>query len=244
MHSRYILVFSMPYRHSCPVCVCPCAGTGIRDDQAHLLFQPFGQLQQFNGGTGLGLYSVRAKAQRLGGTVGFSQNTPKGCVFWFEIPYVAGPASTESSPDVGAVSPPLLPLISPASDLSLRKALTCAGAHTASYSAGQKSNERSFSSLWDAESELSRDSRKPRVKQADAVTSGQPGGGGGGGGEGDASLRSRNVLVIEDDVPTRTLMVHGAGRKIGGKREERENTERNAQRRRDAERPSWSSLSI
>ena len=220
---------------------CACAGTGIRDDQAHLLFQPFGQLQQFNGGTGLGLYSVRAKAQRLGGTVGFSPNTPKGCVFWFEIPHVVGPASTESSPDVAAVSPPLLPLISPASEseFSLRKALTCAGAHTASYSAGQKSNERSFSSLWDARSELSQDSRKPHMKQADVVTSRQPGGGGGREAEGDASLRSRSVLVIEDDEPTRTLMVHGTGRKKGGgkrEREERENTERNSQRRRDTER--------
>ena len=178
-------------------------GTGVRQDQVHLLFQPFGQLQQFSGGTGLGLYSVRAKAERLRGKVGFSQNSPKGSVFWFEIPHVAGPASYCSPPDAAGVSPPLVPILSSAEDLALRKALTNSGTHTASYSAGQKVNNRSFSNLWDASNELSRDDKHKSAKeqtQGEASRCGSAS-------EKDSSRCA--VLVIDDDVPTRLLLVHG-----------------------------------
>jgi len=78
----------------------------VREDQAHKLFKPFGQLQDFSGGTGLGLYSVQAKASALGGAVGVSRNSPKGSVFWFEIPYVPGDLSllAEDSPSLSSTS--------------------------------------------------------------------------------------------------------------------------------------------
>ena len=81
-------------------------GIGVREDQAHKLFKPFGQLQDFSGGTGLGLYSVQAKASALGGAVGVSRNSPKGSVFWFEIPYVPGDLSllAEDSPSLSSTS--------------------------------------------------------------------------------------------------------------------------------------------
>jgi len=81
-------------------------GIGVRKDQAHELFKPFGQLQGFAGGTGLGLYSVKAKASALGGTVGVAPNSPKGSIFWFDIPYVPG----EPEPSLlGEDSPSLTP---------------------------------------------------------------------------------------------------------------------------------------
>mmetsp|Transcript_18530 Transcript_18530/g.24474 ORF Transcript_18530/g.24474 Transcript_18530/m.24474 type:complete len:868 (-) Transcript_18530:144-2747(-) len=63
-------------------------GPGICDDQKKLLFQPFSQLQQDCGGTGLGLYSVSCKAFSLHGTVGVRDNTKaeSGAVFYFTIP--------------------------------------------------------------------------------------------------------------------------------------------------------------
>jgi len=73
----------------------------------------------------------------------------------------------------------------------------------------QKTNDRkSMSSLWDSANELSR--------HHEGATSFEPGKGTGGGetNEGrDASRRT--VLVIEDDVPTRLLMVHGQSAREG-----------------------------
>ena len=150
-------------------------GIGVREDEAHLLFKPFGQLQAFCGGTGLGLFSVLAKANALGGTAGVSPNAPKGSVFWFQIPYVQG------EPEPGDATPSLAAAKARTSD----EALTCSGSATASISAGQTKNDRA----------------SPR--------------GEGGGGRGAEAGRGRStVLVIEDDVPTRTLMLHGL-RKLG-----------------------------
>lgn len=63
-------------------------GIGVPDDQKNKLFQPFGQLQEFSGGTGLGLWSVLEKVKVLGGRCGMFRNEPQGSVFWFAIPYV------------------------------------------------------------------------------------------------------------------------------------------------------------
>ena len=63
-------------------------GIGVPDDQKEKLFQPFGQLQEFSGGTGLGLWSVLEKVKSLGGRCGMCGNEPQGSVFWFAIPYV------------------------------------------------------------------------------------------------------------------------------------------------------------
>jgi len=63
-------------------------GIGVREEDRHLLFKPFGQLQEFCGGTGLGLSSTREKATSLGGSCGVKANHPKGSEFWFTIPYV------------------------------------------------------------------------------------------------------------------------------------------------------------
>ena len=68
-------------------------GIGVREDQVHALFKPFGQLQEFSGGTGLGLFSLSEKAKTLRGRCGMYPNRPKGSVFWFEVPYT--PASDE-----------------------------------------------------------------------------------------------------------------------------------------------------
>mmetsp|Transcript_3975 Transcript_3975/g.9060 ORF Transcript_3975/g.9060 Transcript_3975/m.9060 type:complete len:363 (+) Transcript_3975:1163-2251(+) len=63
-------------------------GIGIEPDQRKNLFAAFSQLQDFAGGTGLGLYSVLKKVNVLGGACGVDSNTPKGSIFWFRIPYV------------------------------------------------------------------------------------------------------------------------------------------------------------
>mmetsp|Transcript_1126 Transcript_1126/g.2951 ORF Transcript_1126/g.2951 Transcript_1126/m.2951 type:complete len:618 (-) Transcript_1126:244-2097(-) len=63
-------------------------GIGIEASQRKKLFGAFSQLQDFAGGTGLGLYSVLKKVNVLGGSCGIHSNEPKGSVFWFRIPYV------------------------------------------------------------------------------------------------------------------------------------------------------------
>ncbi len=42
------------------------AGIGLEESQMARLFAPFAQLQDYAGGTGLGLYSVRKKVDVLG----------------------------------------------------------------------------------------------------------------------------------------------------------------------------------
>eukprot|EP00284_Hemiselmis_tepida_P009560 CAMPEP_0174917088 /NCGR_PEP_ID=MMETSP1355-20121228/2252_1 /TAXON_ID=464990 /ORGANISM="Hemiselmis tepida, Strain CCMP443" /LENGTH=603 /DNA_ID=CAMNT_0016162153 /DNA_START=32 /DNA_END=1840 /DNA_ORIENTATION=- len=72
-------------------------GIGIQEEQRKKLFAAFSQLQDFAGGTGLGLYSVLKKINVLGGACGVEANTPKGSVFWFKIPYVPCTPEAESS---------------------------------------------------------------------------------------------------------------------------------------------------
>jgi hypothetical protein len=42
------------------------SGIGLEKSQMEKLFTPFAQLQDFAGGTGLGLYSVKRKVEALG----------------------------------------------------------------------------------------------------------------------------------------------------------------------------------
>ena len=65
-------------------------GAGIPRDKAHLLFQPFSQIDSSTarqyGGTGLGLSIVRMLADIMGGEVGFESEEGKGSHFWFTVP--------------------------------------------------------------------------------------------------------------------------------------------------------------
>jgi len=82
-------------------------GEGVKDEQKRLLFQPFSQLQDNAGGTGLGLYSVSCKVQALKGTAGVRDNRRAGKVigalFYFTIPYV--PCLEEDGYGVGIEEP-------------------------------------------------------------------------------------------------------------------------------------------
>jgi len=70
-------------------------GIGVKLEHREKLFQPFSQFQAGTGGTGLGLYSVKLKAEALHGKVGYcdlsrgQQSSPdhSGSLFWFSIPY-------------------------------------------------------------------------------------------------------------------------------------------------------------
>mmetsp|Transcript_39279 Transcript_39279/g.76852 ORF Transcript_39279/g.76852 Transcript_39279/m.76852 type:complete len:600 (+) Transcript_39279:184-1983(+) len=77
-------------------------GIGIEEEHRKKLFSAFSQLQDFAGGTGLGLYSVLQKVNVLGGACGVEGNTPKGSVFWFRIPYTPVPSIDRS---VAAANP-------------------------------------------------------------------------------------------------------------------------------------------
>jgi len=62
-------------------------GIGIEQENQDKLFQPFSQFHTGKGGTGLGLFSVKIKAEALGGKVGYidrSQNGT-GSIFWFSV---------------------------------------------------------------------------------------------------------------------------------------------------------------
>jgi len=62
-------------------------GKGIANDKASELFVAFNQLQNNEGGTGLGLVAVKEKAVLLGGDAGFFNNEGKpGATFYFLVP--------------------------------------------------------------------------------------------------------------------------------------------------------------
>ena len=190
------------------------ADTGIGFDpaQTHILFTPFGQLQEFSGGTGLGLWSIKAKANALGGSCGVQPNHPKGSVFWFEIPYTPGPQHVvRDIPRDFLYTPPAAgnaALVSTSHSDDLRRRLTTSGAHTASYSPGQRCNERVQGVLINSMKQLNTsDGTGEDASSLAAVCEGK-------GLERRASgSEPRRLLLIEDDVPTRILMGHGLRKK-------------------------------
>jgi len=76
-------------------------GMGVNAENAHLLFTPFAEFHRGGGGTGLGLFSVKHRAEALGGEVGYINRAEKknggspGSLFWFSIPFI--PPATASA---------------------------------------------------------------------------------------------------------------------------------------------------
>ena len=72
-------------------------GIGLTQIQKEKLFKPFAQAQSHAGGTGVGLFNVKQKALKLGGSVGIDEREDKrqGCVFWVRIPYVPATSNNE-----------------------------------------------------------------------------------------------------------------------------------------------------
>jgi two-component system sensor histidine kinase/response regulator len=74
-------------------------GKGINPDEAHLLFQPFGQLSNKPTGgehsTGLGLWIVKQMIEAQHGTVGINLDAPKGADFWVKFPLVSTPGEQQ-----------------------------------------------------------------------------------------------------------------------------------------------------
>ncbi|SDM73301.1 PAS domain S-box-containing protein [Geoalkalibacter ferrihydriticus] len=64
-------------------------GMGIAEDQQHILFQPFTQIDSSDtrphSGSGLGLSIVRSLATLMGGEVGFDSSRQSGSTFWFSV---------------------------------------------------------------------------------------------------------------------------------------------------------------
>ena len=184
------------------------ADTGIGFDpaQTHILFTPFGQLQEFSGGTGLGLWSIKAKAKALGGSCGVEPNHPKGSTFWFEIPYTPGPQRVvRDIPRDFLYTPQGAGNAARASTShsdDLRRRLANSGARTESHPPGQRCNERVQGVLLNSMEQLNASDGEDASSLA-AICEGK-------GLERRASSSGpRRVLLIEDDVPTRILMGHG-----------------------------------
>jgi signal transduction histidine kinase len=72
-------------------------GPGIPADMQHVLFQRFGRAHARTRpdvpGTGIGLFMCRLLVERMGGRIGYDRASPRGSIFWFELPPAA--VSTE-----------------------------------------------------------------------------------------------------------------------------------------------------
>lgn len=65
-------------------------GSGIPQDQVHLLFVPFTKLSNCDEGSGLGLSICQQLAGKMGGAIRFEHNVPTGSVFTLSIPRSVG----------------------------------------------------------------------------------------------------------------------------------------------------------
>lgn len=74
------------------------SGKGIDESKLMQLFQPFNRLGAEKSnieGTGIGLCIAKNLVERMGGTIGVSNNKDVGCCFWVEFPIVTQTASLE-----------------------------------------------------------------------------------------------------------------------------------------------------
>jgi PAS domain S-box-containing protein len=65
-------------------------GIGIPSESHHKIFGMFYQIQQGQGGTGVGLAVVRKAAERMGGSVGLISAPGEGSTFWVELENAQG----------------------------------------------------------------------------------------------------------------------------------------------------------
>ncbi|NOT30313.1 MAG: response regulator [Planctomycetes bacterium] len=78
-------------------------GIGIPPEAIDKLFQPFSQVNQRSGGTGLGLQISRSLARLLGGDIRVTSEVEKGSVFTLELPLHGARGTLHSLPPRGAV---------------------------------------------------------------------------------------------------------------------------------------------
>ena len=66
-------------------------GVGISDTKAEMIFQPFYQVDHSSSrshdGTGLGTTISKKLVELMGGEIGYTPNTPRGSIFWFNLPF-------------------------------------------------------------------------------------------------------------------------------------------------------------
>ena len=84
-------------------------GIGVTDEERENLFTPHKQVQRVTGGVGLGLFSLRKRAEALGGSCGVESRPDglNGSVFWFSFPYCPGtpcPCSISSPHSVASIT--------------------------------------------------------------------------------------------------------------------------------------------
>jgi signal transduction histidine kinase len=74
------------------------SGKGIDESKLMQLFQPFNRLGAEKSnieGTGIGLCIAKNLVERMGGTIGVSNNKDVGCCFWVEFPIIPQPVTLE-----------------------------------------------------------------------------------------------------------------------------------------------------
>lgn len=81
-------------------------GIGIPPEAIDRLFQPFSQVSQRSGGTGLGLQISRSLARLLGGDIRVTSTPGKGSVFTLELPLHGASGALRSLPPRGAAPAP------------------------------------------------------------------------------------------------------------------------------------------
>jgi K+-sensing histidine kinase KdpD len=75
------------------------SGKGIDESKIMELFQPFNRLgaeQTEIEGTGIGLCIAKNLVERMGGTIGVSNNKGPGCCFWVEFPIIPPPIKQQN----------------------------------------------------------------------------------------------------------------------------------------------------